>query len=121
MNEIVNKVAQSKIFTLDMEDFLPRASDILVFDLKDYLYQEMVLREKDFRTALKEFDWSIYKDKCVLVTCSIDAILPIWSYMLVTTYLKDVALVVGQSSISILNELLKNETLRQKSNVWRAL
>lgn len=117
MTEIVNKVAQSKIFTLDMEDFLPKADDIIVFDLKDYLFQEMVLREKDFRTALKELDWSFYKDKAVIITCSVDAILPIWSYMLVTTYLEGVAKVVGQSKISIFNEILRKKVLNTHEEI----
>lgn len=117
MTEIVNKVANSKIFTLDMEQFLPKKESILTFDLKGYLFQGIVLKEKEFRTALKEFDWSIYENKCVLVTCSTDAILPIWAYMLVTTYLQDTALSVGQTHVSILNDVLRKEVEKQHSEI----
>lgn len=87
--EIVNKVSQSKIFSFDMEEHLPAKENILVFDLADFLFQGLVIREKDFRTSLKELDWSIYAEKYVWVLCSADAIVPIWAYMLVATYLSD--------------------------------
>ena len=63
----------------------------MVFDLKPFLFQEMMLREKDFRDALKLIDWKQYDGKAVAITCTADAIIPIWAYMLVATYLTDVA------------------------------
>lgn len=117
MTEIVNKVANSKIFTLDMEDFLPKSEEIITFDLKDYLFQGIVLKEKEFRTALKALDWTVYENKCVLVTCTADAILPIWSYMLVTTYLNDVAKAVGHTKVSLLNDVLKKEVAKQHDEI----
>ncbi|WEK36895.1 MAG: DUF2480 family protein [Candidatus Pseudobacter hemicellulosilyticus] len=88
--EIINKVAQSQLITLDLEDYYPKGP-IAVFDLKPYLFMEMILKEKDFRAALQEMDWLPYQDKLVAVTCSADAIIPMWAYMLVATYLQPLA------------------------------
>ncbi len=82
---LVNRVANSGLITLNLEDYFPKA-EIALFDLKDYLFMELILKEKDFREALKAHDWSQYKDKILLVYCSTDAIIPVWAYMLVTTY-----------------------------------
>lgn len=87
---IVNKVAQSGLITLNLEDYLPQG-EFVVFDLKDYLFMGLILKEKDFREALKNLDWSQYREKQVAVTCTADAIIPLWAYMLVTTYLQPVA------------------------------
>jgi len=82
--EIVNRVAKSPIITLNLEDLYKEGERVLI-DLKNVLFQEMILREKDFRTWVKEHDWSQYEDKYVAVTCSVDAIIPVWAYMLVAT------------------------------------
>lgn len=87
---IVNKVAASGLITLNLEEYLPK-EEIIVFDLKNYLFMGLILKEKDFREALKALDWSAYKDKNVAITCTADAIIPMWAYMLVTTYLQSVA------------------------------
>jgi hypothetical protein len=87
---IVNKVAQSGLITLNLEDYLPKGEFVL-FDLKDYLFMGLILKEKDFREALKNLDWSLYSGKNVAITCTADAIIPLWAYMLVTTYLQPVA------------------------------
>ena len=84
--ELINKVAQSGLITLDLEDFFPTET-IIELDVKEFLFRGLILKELDFRTALKTHDWSIYKDKTVAVFCSTDAILPQWSFMLVATYL----------------------------------
>jgi len=84
---IVNKVAESGLITLDLETLYP-TQEILAFDLKDYLFMGLILKEKNFRTALQQIDWSAYKDKCVAIYCSADAIIPLWAYMLVTSYLQ---------------------------------
>lgn len=89
MGEIVNRVAQSQLITLNPADFFEK--EITVFDLKDFLYMELILKEKEFRAALKEHDWQQYQDKNVTITCSTDAIIPLWAHMLVTTYLQPVA------------------------------
>lgn len=88
--EIVNKVAASGLITLDLEEYYPK-EEILVFDLKSHLFMELILKEKDFRAALQQHDWSLYQDKVVAVTCTADAIIPMWAYMLVATYLQPVA------------------------------
>lgn len=91
MNEsIVNRVANSGLITLNLEDYLPR-EEVAVFDLKDYLFMGLILKEKDFREALKSLDWSVYQAKNVAITCSADAVIPMWAYMLVTSYLQPIA------------------------------
>ncbi|ANQ50828.1 DUF2480 family protein [Flammeovirga sp. MY04] len=84
MDEIVNRVAQSALVSLDLEEIKPQGERVL-FDIKDQLFQGIVLREKDFRLFLKEHDWSTYEGKHVAITCSVDAIIPTWAYMLLTT------------------------------------
>ena len=86
----INKVAASGILTLDLEKYLP-VSDVVNFDLKEHLFMGLILKEKDFREALKTLDWTPYQDKYVAIMCSVDAIIPVWAYMLVTTYLQPVA------------------------------
>jgi len=87
---IVNKVASSGLITIDLENYLPSA-ETATFDLKEHLFMGLILKEKDFREALKNLDWSLYKDKYVAITCSADAIIPAWAYMLVVTYLQPIA------------------------------
>ncbi|MEO7316153.1 MAG: DUF2480 family protein [Ginsengibacter sp.] len=87
---IINKVAQSALITLDLEKYYPK-EEIVEFDLKEYLFMELILKEKDFREAMKNIDWSIYLDKNIALYCSADAIVPIWAYMVVTTYLQPYA------------------------------
>jgi len=84
--ELINKVAQSGLITLDLEDFFPK-KEIIGFDIKDFLFRGLILKELDFRAALKAHDWSVYKDKTVAVFCSADAIIPQWAYMLIMTHL----------------------------------
>ncbi len=107
--EIINKVAQSPLITLDLEEYYPREK-IVVFDLKGYLFMELILKEKDFRAALQNTDWSAYQDKIVAVTCTADAVIPVWAYMLVATYLEPVAkdVVMGDEKKAIEQTLLKN-------------
>lgn len=87
---IVNKVAESGLVTIDLENFLPKEKTE-IFDLKDHLYMGMILKEKDFREALKTLDWEKYRDKNVAITCTADAVVPLWAYMLVVTYLQPIA------------------------------
>jgi hypothetical protein len=79
---LVNRVAESGLITINLEKFFPEG-EIAVFDLKDYLFMELILKEKDFREALKQHDWSQYRGKILLTYCSTDAIIPTWAYMLV--------------------------------------
>jgi hypothetical protein len=84
---IVNKVASSGIITLDLEQYMPK-EPVSGFDLKDHLFMGLILKEKDFREALKNLDWQAYDQKNVAVFCSVDAVIPVWAYMLVATYLQ---------------------------------
>ncbi|MEY3320545.1 MAG: hypothetical protein RLZZ417_128 [Bacteroidota bacterium] len=84
-SELVNKVANSSLLTIDLEKYYP-VEDFIIFDIKDYLFQGLILREKDFRAALKEINWEEYEHKILLIICSADAILPLWSYMLIAAY-----------------------------------
>jgi len=86
-DEIINRVANSKLVTIDLEDYYPEGKRIL-FDIKDWLYEGLVLREKDFREKAKNFDWSQYQKSYVALTCSSDAIVPAWAYMLLNVYLE---------------------------------
>jgi len=85
----VNRVAQSGIVNLDPEDFYPKF-EIQELDIKPWLFQGLLLKEKDFRASLAEHDWLAYKGKHVCVYCSSDAIIPQWAYMLIATYLQPV-------------------------------
>ena len=89
-DEIVNRVANSALITIDLADYATSQS-IAVLDIKDFLFQEIIIKEKEFRANLKEFDFSIYQDKIVAINCSSDAIVPMWAFMLVTSYLKGIA------------------------------
>ena len=88
--EIVNRVAQSKLKTFDLEEYYP-AGERVLFDIKDWLFQGFILREKEFRDEVKNHDWSQYKDKYLALTCTTDAIIPVWAYMLITTALQPYA------------------------------
>ena len=87
---IVNKVSESGLITLDLEQYYPK-EEVVLYDLKDYLFMGLILKEKDFREALKNLDWEVYKNKYVGVTCSADAIIPPWAYMLAASYLQPIA------------------------------
>jgi hypothetical protein len=106
---IVNKVAESGLITLDLEEYYPK-EEIVVFDLKDYLFMELILKEKDFRAALQNHDWNQYQNKNVALTCTADAIIPMWAYMLVTGYLQPFAneIIFGNKETAISTLILEN-------------
>ncbi|HEX6849683.1 MAG TPA: DUF2480 family protein [Chitinophagaceae bacterium] len=116
-DEIVNKVAESGLVTIDLENYLPQKGSIVVFDLKDFLFMGMILKEKDFREALKQQDWQKYSNKNVAIVCTADAIIPVWAYMLVTTYLQPVAkeIIVGGEKELYKVVFLKNISSIQES------
>ena len=87
---MINKVEESGIITLNLEDYYPKG-ETTVFDLKDYLFMGLILKEKDFREALKNIDLTQYQNKNVALTCTADAIIPMWANMLVASYLQPVA------------------------------
>ncbi len=111
-DEIINRVANSKLITLDLEDYYPEGKRT-VFDIKDWLYEGFVLREKDFRQSVKEYDWSIHQGQYIALTCSSDAIIPAWAYILLTTVLQPYAkhIIVGdleQLESSIYQDIITN-------------
>ena len=85
-NEIINRVANSKLITIDLEDYYPKDKRVL-FDIKGWLFQEIILKEKDFRTFVDTHNWAQYQNTYVALTCSVDAIIPSWAYLLITTKL----------------------------------
>lgn len=85
--KLVNRVANSRLITINLEKYFP-AEEIIEFDIKEYLFKELILKEKDFRADLKAIDWTGYDNKAVAITCSTDAIIPIWAFMLAATYLE---------------------------------
>lgn len=90
METFTNKVAESGIISIDLEEYYP-TSKCMVFDLKDHLFMELILKEKDFRAALLATDWEQFRDAHVAITCSADAIIPMWANMLVASSLQPVA------------------------------
>lgn len=102
--ELVNRVAQSGLVTIDLEQYLPEG-EIVGFDLKEYLFMGMILKEKDFREALKTHDWPQYAGKNVAVFCSADAIIPMWAYMLVATYAAPFAQDIAQCAPEQMKEI----------------
>lgn len=87
---IVNKIANSGLVTVDLEQYLP-SGEWATFDLKDHLFMGLILKEKDFREGLKNLDWSVYGQKYVAIICTADAIIPSWAFMLIVTYLQPLA------------------------------
>jgi len=110
MDEIINKVAQSGIVTIDLEEFyddVPRVS----FDIKPLLFQELILKEKDFREYIKTHDWSQYKDTYIALTCTTDAIVPTWAYMLLTLSLQPFAKKIVYGNVEVLDTVLLQEKI----------
>lgn len=106
---IVNKVAQSALITINLEKFYP-TDEIVSFDLKNYLFMQLILKEKEYREALKTLDWTVYQDKTVAIYCSADAIIPLWAYMLAVSYLQPFAkdVIFGNESEVFKYLFLKN-------------
>lgn len=84
---IVNKVTQSGLLTIDLAKYSPNQEDIIIYDIKDNLFHGLILREKDFRDFVKEHDWTQYQAKHIGITCSTDAIVPTWAYMILANKL----------------------------------
>jgi hypothetical protein len=95
---LVNKVAQKALITLDLEEYFPKQEDLAFIDLKEFLFKGLILREADFREAVKNTDWSQYKNKYVAIYCSTNAIIPMWAYMVLSAELSPYALDVTSST-----------------------
>lgn len=109
-NEIVNRVSNSLLVTFDLEEFYTPGERI-VFDIKHLLFQELILREKDFRDFIKDHNWAQYQNKFVAITCSVDAIVPTWAYMLLTSALQPYAQQIVLGSLQDLETRLFQQTL----------
>ncbi len=111
-NEIVNKVAQSGIVTIDLEEFYPEGKRVL-FDIKPLLFQELILKEKDFREFIKNEDWGKYRNCYVAITCSNDAIVPTWAYMLLTLSLQTHAKKIVFGNLETLETVLFEDIINK--------
>lgn len=110
--EIRNKVAESALITFNLEE-LYRIGERKTFNLKDFLFEELILREKDYRQALKDFNWTVYQDSFVNIECTADAIVPQWAFMLASTYLEPVAKRVIMGTSETLETVLFQESLAE--------
>lgn len=109
-NEIVNRVAGSSIRTLDLEEFYVPGERVLL-DIKDQLYNGLILKEKPFRDFIKTHEWSQYENKFVAITCSEDAIVPTWAYMLLSSALQPFARLVVYGGLESLEEKMYYDAL----------
>ncbi|MBP8792605.1 MAG: DUF2480 family protein [Lutibacter sp.] len=110
-DEIVNRVAGSILKTIDLEDYYPTGIRTVI-DIKQWLFHELILKESDFREYLKNHDWSQYDQHFVALTCSVDAIIPSWAYMLITTYISPFAKKTVVGSISNLETAIYQEIIQ---------
>lgn len=118
--EIVNRVANSPLKTIDLEEMYPPGARIL-FDIKDWLYEGMILREKEFRGHVSEHDWSQHENQFVALTCSEDAIIPSWAFLLISSELAPYAkkVVVGNLETletSIFQDLISDLNIKEFSD-----
>ncbi len=110
MSEVVNRLANSPLVTFKLEDHYPKGERVLI-DIKDQLFQGMILRERDFRTWVKEHEWSQYEGKHVAITCSVDAIIQTWAWMILTIKLQPFAKTVVFGTEQDLELVLWREVL----------
>lgn len=108
--EIINKVAGSNLVSFDLADLYSKGERVL-YDIKQHLFQGLVLKEKDFREMIKNEDWSTYQDKYVAIICSSDAIVPTWAYMLLANKLTPYVKVVVFGNLEVLETILFDRML----------
>ena len=108
--EIINRVTNSKLKTFDLEEIYPEGKRVL-FDVKDWLFQELILKETDFRESVKNHDWSQYKNSFVAISCSVDAIIPSWAFMLVASELIPFANKVVIGNLELLETTIYQELI----------
>ncbi|MBI9040938.1 DUF2480 family protein [Lutibacter sp.] len=116
-DEIVNRVANSNLITINLEDFYPKGERTII-DIKNWLFHELILKEVDFREHLKNHDWSQYQNHYIALTCSSDVIIPSWAYMLITTFVSPFAknIVIGnlkELETSIFQDIITNLDVEQ--------
>lgn len=108
----INKVAESGLISLDLAQYIPN-NDIVIFDIKPYLFMELILKEKDFRASLTTIDWTQYQDKIVGIFCSTDAIIPMWANMLIVSNLSPFAKAVYFGNESTTREMVLLEAIQK--------
>ena len=108
--KIVNRVANSQLKTIDLEEFYPQGTRTTI-DIKNWLFQELILKETEFREHLKNHDWDQYKNNFVALTCSSDAIIPSWAFMLITTYLTPFSKKVVVGDLKILETVIFHDII----------
>lgn len=108
--EIINRVEKSPLVTIDLEDFYPEGTRT-VFDISNWLYEGLILKEKDFRESVENHDWRQYQDNYVALTCKTDAIIPSWAYLLLTTKLANVAKKVVVGTLELLETVIFQEII----------
>lgn len=108
--EILNRVSASNLVTFDLEE-LYTPGDRVLFDIKDLLFQGLILKEKDFRDFIKHHDWSAYSDKHIAITCSADAIIPTWAFMLIAITLQPYASNIVFGSLENLEQTIYKKKL----------
>ncbi len=113
VEEIKNKVANSGLEPLNLGDFYPEGERVII-DLKDHLFEGLILREKDFRQYLKNEDWSKYQNKLVAITSTADAIIPQWAYMLLASELEPYAKKIVSGTLDTLEAIIFSESIREK-------
>jgi len=119
-DEIVNRVANSQLKTIDLEELYPQGIRTSI-DIKNWLFQELILKETEFREHLKNHNWEQYKNHYVALTCSSDAIIPSWAFMLITTYISPFSkkIVIGNLTAletSIYHDIINNLNIEEFKN-----
>lgn len=109
-DEIINRVANSGLVNFDLEAYYPKGQRQLI-DLKDWLFEGLILKEKDFRQAVKDYDWVQHQDQYVAIDCSADAIVPVWSYMLISNAISPYAKKVVKGNLENLESLIFHELI----------
>ncbi len=110
-NEIINRVANSQLITIDLEDYYPSGKRLL-FDIKDWLFQEIILKEKDFRAFVDAHNWAQYQDYFIALTCSVDAIIPSWAYLLIATKISPFAKKVIVGHLELLETVIYQDIIQ---------
>ena len=112
MSEIVNRVAQSSLVTLDLEEYYPEGERVLL-DISPWLFEGIILKEKEFRQQVADHNWRAYKDSYVAITCSTDAIIPAWAFMLITSKLQPYAKQIVQGTLTDLETRIFTKIIEQ--------
>lgn len=110
MESIVNRVVKSPLISFDLEEFYPKGNRV-VLDIAPWLFEGMILKEKDFRNSVSQHLWQQYSDSFVAITCSADAIIPSWAYLLVSSHLVNYAKTLVVGDLNLLETVLFAEVI----------